>query len=75
MKPASFGYVRPTSIAAACEILGADEDARIVAGGQTLIPMLAMRLARSTRLVLAGAILVRPAGKRVLRDAVHQKSL
>jgi CO/xanthine dehydrogenase FAD-binding subunit len=32
-------------------VLAADEDARIIAGGQTLIPMLAMRLARPSRLV------------------------
>jgi CO/xanthine dehydrogenase FAD-binding subunit len=51
MKPAPFDYVRPASLAEACEILTADEDARIVAGGQTLIPMLAMRLARPTKLV------------------------
>lgn len=51
MKPAPFEYVRPDSLAEACEILAADEDARIIAGGQTLIPMLAMRLARPTRLV------------------------
>jgi len=51
MKPAPFDYVRPASLAEACEILAADEDARIVAGGQTLIPMLAMRLARPTKLV------------------------
>lgn len=51
MKPAPFDYVRPGSLAEACEILAADEDARIIAGGQTLIPMLAMRLARPTRLV------------------------
>jgi CO/xanthine dehydrogenase FAD-binding subunit len=51
MKPAPFDYVRPASLAEACEILTADEDARIVAGGQTLIPMLAMRLARPTILV------------------------
>jgi CO/xanthine dehydrogenase FAD-binding subunit len=51
MKPAPFDYVRPDTLAEACEILAADEDARIIAGGQTLIPMLAMRLARPTRLV------------------------
>ncbi|MGE5157533.1 MAG: FAD binding domain-containing protein [Gemmatimonas sp.] len=51
MKPAPFDYVRPDSVAEVCEILAADEDARIIAGGQTLIPMLAMRLARPTRLV------------------------
>ncbi len=46
MKPAPFDYVRPASLAEACEVLAGDEDARIIAGGQTLIPMLAMRLAR-----------------------------
>jgi CO/xanthine dehydrogenase FAD-binding subunit len=51
MKPAPFDYVRPSTLAEACEMLAGDEDARIIAGGQTLIPMLAMRLARPTRLV------------------------
>jgi CO/xanthine dehydrogenase FAD-binding subunit len=51
MKPAPFDYVRPSSLAEACEVLAGDEDARIIAGGQTLIPMLAMRLARPTRLI------------------------
>lgn len=51
MKPAPFEYVRPNSVAEACEMLAGDEDARIIAGGQTLIPMLAMRLARPTRLI------------------------
>ena len=32
-------------------LLAADEDARIIAGGQTLIPMLAMRLARPAKLI------------------------
>jgi CO/xanthine dehydrogenase FAD-binding subunit len=51
MKPAPFDYVRPSSLAEVCEILAADEDARVIAGGQTLIPMLAMRLARPAKLV------------------------
>lgn len=51
MKPAPFEYVRPGSIAEACELLALDEDARVISGGQTLIPMLAMRLARPARLV------------------------
>jgi CO/xanthine dehydrogenase FAD-binding subunit len=51
MKPAPFDYVRPASLAEACGVLAGDEDARIIAGGQTLIPMLAMRLARPTRLI------------------------
>ena len=51
MKPAPFDYVRPGSLAEACSLLAADEDARVIAGGQTLVPMLAMRLARPTKLV------------------------
>jgi CO/xanthine dehydrogenase FAD-binding subunit len=51
MKPAPFDYVRPGSLAEACALLANDEDARVIAGGQTLVPMLAMRLARPARLI------------------------
>jgi CO/xanthine dehydrogenase FAD-binding subunit len=51
MKPAPFEYVRPGSLAEACELLAGDEDARVIAGGQTLVPMLAMRLARPAKLI------------------------
>jgi len=51
MKPAPFDYVRPGSLHEACELLAADDDARLIAGGQTLVPMLAMRLARPARLI------------------------
>ncbi len=51
MKPVAFDYARPASLAEACALLAADEGARVLAGGQSLIPMLAMRLARPTRVV------------------------
>jgi CO/xanthine dehydrogenase FAD-binding subunit len=51
MKAAPFEYVRPSSLLEACSILADDEDALPIAGGQTLVPMLAMRLARPTILV------------------------
>ena len=51
MKPAPFEYVRPASLAEACKLLAGDEDARVIAGGQTLVPMLAMRLARPATLI------------------------
>ena len=51
MKPAPFDYVRPESLAEACALLAGDEDARVIAGGQTLVPMLAMRLARPAKLI------------------------
>lgn len=51
MKPAPFRYVRPSTLSEACAALASDEDARVIAGGQTLVPMLAMRLARPSILV------------------------
>ena len=51
MKPAPFDYVRPDSLSEACQLLAGDEDARLIAGGQTLVPMLAMRLARPAKLI------------------------
>lgn len=46
MKPASFDYRRPDTIEDAVGLLAElGEDAKILAGGQSLVPMLAMRLA------------------------------
>src|SRR3954451_3361542 len=50
MKPAVFEYVVPQSVDEAVSAL-ADEDAKALAGGQSLVPMLALRLARFERLV------------------------
>jgi CO/xanthine dehydrogenase FAD-binding subunit len=51
MKAAPFEYSRPVDVAEACALLASDENARVIAGGQTLVPMMAMRLARPARLV------------------------
>lgn len=51
MKPAAFDYIRAESADHASALLGEDENGRIIAGGQTLVPMLAMRLARPSRLI------------------------
>jgi 2-furoyl-CoA dehydrogenase FAD binding subunit len=52
MKPARFDYLRAQSLSDAHETLTRDGDAaRIVAGGQTLLPMLSMRLARPSVLI------------------------
>src|SRR5437868_6637655 len=51
MKAAAFAYSRPGSLDEACALLAADDGARLIAGGQTLVPLMAMRLARPTRLV------------------------
>ncbi|GAC1327136.1 MAG: FAD binding domain-containing protein [Beijerinckiaceae bacterium] len=47
MKPAPFDYVRAETLEEALDVLAqAGGDARILAGGQSLLPMLNMRLAR-----------------------------
>jgi CO/xanthine dehydrogenase FAD-binding subunit len=51
VKPAPFEYSRPADVDEACALLAADEGARVIAGGQTLVPLMAMRLARPTRLI------------------------
>jgi CO/xanthine dehydrogenase FAD-binding subunit len=51
MKPAPFEYARPADLDQACAMLAAGDDARIIAGGQTLVPLMAMRLARPKRLI------------------------
>ncbi|WP_336099053.1 FAD binding domain-containing protein [Roseovarius sp. CH_XMU1461] len=51
MKAAAFDYIRAASVDEACAALAADPDARIIAGGQTLVPMMAMRLARPSKIV------------------------
>jgi carbon-monoxide dehydrogenase medium subunit len=43
MKPPPFAYHDPTTIAEAVSLLGSLENAKLLAGGQSLMPMLAMR--------------------------------
>lgn len=52
MKPAPFGYHRAASVADAVALLSAYEGtARLIAGGQSLMPMLNMRLIRPDALI------------------------
>ena len=53
MKPAPFTYHRPGKLEDALEILSqvAGQDGRIIAGGQSLVPMMALRLAQPAHLV------------------------
>jgi carbon-monoxide dehydrogenase medium subunit len=50
MKPAPFAYVRPGSLGDVLAEL-ADGDGKVLAGGQSLVPVLAMRLGRPATLV------------------------
>jgi CO/xanthine dehydrogenase FAD-binding subunit len=56
VKPAPFAYHRPESIEEALALLADDPDAKPLAGGQSLVPMLNFRLARPSALVDLGAI-------------------
>ncbi len=52
MKAANFDYSCAASIDEACRLLaGANGEGRVIAGGQTLVPLLALRLARPQLLV------------------------
>ena len=57
MKPAAFSYHRATSADSAVALLAElGEDAKVIAGGQSLLPIMNMRLAEPAHLVdLAGA--------------------
>lgn len=52
MKPALFEYTRPHSVEEALALLTqGGADAKVLAGGQSLVPMMNLRLARPSRLV------------------------
>jgi carbon-monoxide dehydrogenase medium subunit len=60
MKPAAFGYHRAGSVDEAVTILaGEGDEAKIIAGGQSLIPMLNLRLAYPRLLVDIAALPLR----------------
>ena len=51
VKPAPFEYHAPATGEEACELLHSLEDAKVLAGGQSLIPLMNFRLARPAHLV------------------------
>ncbi len=52
MKAAPFEYTRAASVAEACALLREHGDeAKLIAGGQSLVPMMAMRLTRPAHLI------------------------
>jgi 2-furoyl-CoA dehydrogenase FAD binding subunit len=56
VKPAPFAYRRPGTIAEAVEALAGDAGAKVLAGGQSLVPLLSMRLAAPSLVVDINAI-------------------
>ena len=56
MYPAKFEYTKAGSVAEAIQILQGDPDAKIIAGGHSLLPLMKLRLARPSRVVDIGGI-------------------
>lgn len=56
MYPTSFNYIKVRSFAEASAALAADPNAKAMAGGQTLIPMMKLRLLKPTTVVDLGGI-------------------
>lgn len=70
MKPAHFDYHRALSVGDAVSLLQTyGEEAKIIAGGQSLIPMMNFRLARPTHLVDIGRL------QELNRITVHQDTV
>lgn len=84
MKPAPFTYYRPTGLDDAVALLAelAPHDGRVLAGGQSLVPIMAFRLARPAHLIdintiaALGGLAVRDnqlcIGARVRHSAFHR---
>jgi aerobic carbon-monoxide dehydrogenase medium subunit len=74
MIPAAFDYVRAGSVDEAVGVLAADEDAKLVAGGHSLLPMMKLRLAFPSVLVdvrrLPGLSYVRTEGDEIAIGAL-----
>jgi CO/xanthine dehydrogenase FAD-binding subunit len=51
LKPNSFAYYRPNSVASALQCLATQPDAKILAGGQSLVPAMNFRLSRPACLI------------------------
>ena len=74
MIPAAFEYHRAASVEDAIEALGRDEDAKLLAGGHSLVPALKLRIARPSLLVDVGRLddlrYVRDDGDRIAIGAL-----
>ena len=81
MIPAAFDYEVAESVEHALALLGSDADAKVLAGGHSLVPAMKLRVSRPSKLVDIGRLsdlaFVRDAGERLAigalttHDAVH----
>jgi aerobic carbon-monoxide dehydrogenase medium subunit len=76
--PAAFSYERARSVEEAIELLGRDGDAKVLAGGHSLIPAMKLRIARPSALVDIGRVdglrYVREDGDRIAIGALTRHS-
>ena len=74
MIPAPFEYHRAESVEQAIELLGRDEDSKLLAGGHSLIPAMKLRIARPAAVVDIGRLddlrYVREDGDRIAIGAL-----
>jgi aerobic carbon-monoxide dehydrogenase medium subunit len=56
MIPAAFGYTRASSVDEALGILASDAGAKVIAGGQSLLPLMKLRLASPATIVDIGRL-------------------
>ncbi len=75
MIPANFDYLRPPTVAkAVAELRGAGAEATVLAGGQSLLPLLKLRLATPSTLIDLGGIGelrgIRAAGSEIVIGAM-----
>ncbi|MEE9148815.1 MAG: xanthine dehydrogenase family protein subunit M [Candidatus Tectomicrobia bacterium] len=82
MKPAPFDYYAPTDLAEALALLAQyGDDAKVLAGGQSLMPLMNMRLARPqvvidiNRLAALASISQTPAGGFILGALTRQRAV
>jgi carbon-monoxide dehydrogenase medium subunit len=74
MIPANFDYESPRTLSEALDLLGSREDAKILAGGHSLLPAMKLRLAQPSLLVdigrIGGLSYIRESGDRIVIGAM-----
>ena len=56
MIPVAFSYQRPSTVDEALRAIASDPEAKVLAGGHSLLPLLKLRLARTDALIDIGRL-------------------
>src|SRR5438552_8041835 len=74
MIPANFNYESPNTLKEALNLLSAHDDAKILAGGHSLLPAMKLRLAQPAMLVdlgrVSGLSYIRESGEKIAIGAM-----